>query len=77
MIHPERRKENLKKIEEMEKLKPCPFCGGKAEIYKKTDKFVSDRFYPACTVRHCIGRNRSIYFPTNEKATAEWNKRTD
>ena len=43
MIHPERRKENLKKIEEMDKLKPCPFCGNENPTIKmcKGRKFVN------------------------------------
>ena len=61
----------------MDDLKPCPFCGGEAELKKKTDKFLPDRYYPSCTVDHCIGRNRTIYFPSAEKATREWNKRFD
>ena len=59
----------------MEELKACPFCGGKAEILKKTDKYIPDRFYPSCTVVHCIGRNRKVYFPTEATATKAWNIR--
>jgi hypothetical protein len=38
VIHPERRKENLKKIEEMDKLKPCPFCGREVRVERYVEE---------------------------------------
>lgn len=62
-------------MEELVKLKPCPFCGGEAEIYKKLDNYFPDRYYPRCLTQHCIGRNRTTYYRTEEAAIKAWNKR--
>ena len=58
----------------MEKLKPCPFCGGEAEIINKGDKFHPDRFVPRCKGKYCIGRNIK-YFPSEHCAAIIWNGR--
>ena len=38
MIHPERRRKNLKEIEEMDKLKHCPFCGGEVRVKRYVEE---------------------------------------
>jgi len=59
----------------MKDLKPCPFCGEKAIIVDKNLYPHWTRYYPTCTNRSCIGRNRSKYFPSEEAARKAWNVR--
>ena len=56
-----------------EKLKPCPFCGGEAEM--TGDDHTA--FY-LCRVRclNCNG-NAGRYFQTQAEALAAWNQRTE
>jgi len=53
---------------------PCPFCGGKAVIINRSDRY-HNKYYPSCADRNCIGRNLHKYFPTEQKAVTEWNDR--
>ena len=44
----------------MEELKPCPFCGGKAEICPGFDnKFLGPYWYVRC--KTCYSRGSDIY----------------
>lgn len=60
-----------------EKLKPCPFCGGEAEISKEQfdDK---DTSYVMC--KKCAARGEFFFvsakYASNEKAVKAWNRRT-
>jgi Lar family restriction alleviation protein len=58
-------------------LKPCPFCGGNAEIRM----FINDgekRYYTACFNDTCAIRPHSITtFKTQKKAIAAWNTRAE
>lgn len=53
-----------------EELKPCPFCGGEANLYKyaKNGKFLVRCEY--CGVE-------TIYFGTEEIAIKAWNRRVN
>lgn len=53
------------------KLKPCPFCGGKANI-NMLDQVRNRDWYAGC--KACGAWIES--FPTAEKAAAAWNRRT-
>ena len=53
-----------------EKLKPCPFCGGEAEIVE--DRLYSDDYY-AGRCKSCAAT--SIFEFTKEEAVAAWNRR--
>ena len=63
------------RYEHITEMVNCPFCGKAGKIYKKTDKFMPDKYYPTCNTRHCVGRNRSVYFRTEEEAVEAWNSR--
>ena len=54
----------------MAELKPCPFCGGKAEILV----FEGERVYIECK-RHCC--EQAIIYPNKELAIEAWNRRAD
>jgi Lar family restriction alleviation protein len=58
-----------------ETLKPCPFCGGKAEI----SMFLyhgEERYYAECSNYTCTVKPRTITtFKTEEEVIAAWNKR--
>lgn len=64
----------------MEKLKPCPFCGGKASArrlpYSRTDE---DAYIVFCDNRDgkCLAEPCTNRFDTREKAIEVWNKRAD
>lgn len=49
----------------MEKLKPCPFCGGEAEICSAFEnKFFGKYWYVRC--KTCYSRGSSMYESTKE-----------
>ena len=56
-----------------EELKPCPFCGNKAELFctKGTEDWAVVCQHPEC------GCNaRILYCDTKEEAIEQWNRRT-
>lgn len=55
----------------MDKLKPCPFCGGTAEIYVETNTFYHLRFVEC---NFCHARTGLATF--EEEAAEAWNMRT-
>lgn len=57
----------------MEKLKPCPFCGGKAAIRKKNDDEVGVCYYVFCTKCCC----ETQYSRTQTEAIRDWDKREE
>lgn len=62
----------------MEELKPCPFCGGKAEV-RKDLSFVTCRsvvYRVHCLTPECPMRSGYVYFTENDAASA-WNGRTE
>ena len=54
-------------LEYKEKLKPCPFCGGKA-MERKSNRF----YYVFCTNCHV----KTVDSITQDGAIATWNRRT-
>ena len=52
----------------MPELKPCPFCGGKAEIV-----FMSEKFTVSCASGGCMAN--IAWCPDEEKAARAWNRR--
>ena len=77
MIHPERRKENLKKIEEMDKLKPCPFCGRDVRV----ERYVEEVDYDICWIEHtanepiCFLHSARGYVGKKSDLIELWNRR--
>lgn len=73
----------------MIELKPCPFCGGEAEMYNGTD-ITGKYWYIRC--KKCYSRGTGVYESLRElepqeeytaitgaweKAVEAWNKRAD
>ena len=63
----------------MEKLKPCPFCGGKAEVVQWRDTADLNATWVTCMVcdamiEHCHHKDQEIAKHQSIKA---WNKRAD
>ncbi len=52
----------------MEELKPCPFCGGKVEMWEHN--------FGVVTVFQCEQCKARIVFPWN-KPPGDWNRRTE
>ena len=69
-------KEN-EKMKYSERLKPCPFCGGKGEIYQAPTmlnlKIDDDVYWVQC--RNCFGRTGNSY--SKIEAINAWNRRMD
>ena len=56
-----------------DELKPCPFCGGDAEIYD----FKDGRYFVGCSNTNCdVYPYTSIHYD-KEDAIAAWNRRAD
>ena len=61
----------------MIKLKPCPFCGGKAKVEHDSDER-STFFWATCNNRHCLVHPYSEeVFNSAEEAIDAWNTRAD
>lgn len=61
----------------MDKLKPCPFCGGDAEIEHRHSPYTHWKlkwFIPRCKDTACLGRSCRM-FQTEEAAAKAWNRR--
>ena len=56
------------------KVKPCPFCGAKAEMRVEKRSPEGFHYTPRCTVTGCCGRLSKKY-TDNIQATFRWNKR--
>lgn len=50
----------------MEKLKPCPFCGGEAELY--------ENYYHGCNI-YCLECGVEFECDSKEEAIEAWNRR--
>jgi Lar family restriction alleviation protein len=65
----------------MDKLKPCPFCGGEAWIIRTNDNnsspYVQCKFgvfrVPKCPLGHLVTWD----YATEEEAIAAWNRRAN
>lgn len=57
----------------MTEIKPCPFCGGKAELIT-TAYGLAEKYSVQCKKKNCRGRTRK---PVGAKhvAIGEWNRR--
>ena len=61
----------------MAELKPCPFCGGEAFVYKRYDSiFRLDPTDFTVLCKECRGGVRH-YFQTESEAIAAWNRRVN
>ena len=61
-------------------LKPCPFCGSHATLFRRGDRRPAWRdslnnWTPRCGNRKCIGYTIRLYFDTKQKAIDAWNRR--
>ena len=62
----------------MERLKPCPFCGGEAIVEKAKSKPYFERRLPyrvKCKWCHCALAYQ--FFETENDAIKAWNRRAD
>lgn len=59
-------------LEEVEDLKPCPFCGGEAKINRIVNTFYQyARYFSSCT--RCSAESK--VFETEQEAIEAWNTR--
>ena len=56
-------------------LKPCPFCGGEAELYVTKHIPDGNDYTPRCKRKDCAGRLTKKYAYYQTKAIYAWNKR--
>lgn len=57
----------------MEALKPCPFCGGEAEVTEYNGGFAA----VGCANGRCYMKPHAFGFPSAEAAAEEWNRRAE
>ena len=55
-------------------LKPCPFCGGEAEMYVTPSTLRRDDYTPRCKNPSCCGRVTKKY-SRRDTAVMLWNRR--
>lgn len=53
-------------------LKPCPFCGGKAEFMSGRDYAMPTHYYVYCTKCYC---RTPIRYDNEKNAIKTWNRR--
>ena len=58
----------------MDELKPCPFCGGEAEMRSLGIGFYGGRIYWVHCISCCAEINNPK--PSEEDAIKDWNRRT-
>lgn len=62
----------------MNELKPCPFCGGKAELVKIPITPFPDKYYVRCSMKNdCVVAVHTFKGGTAEEAVADWNRRAE
>lgn len=62
------------------KLKPCPFCGGKGHIVEMVNSFAPCRmngYYSEERTAECYMAPKFPAFPTYEEAVEAWNNRVN
>lgn len=57
-------------------LRPCPFCGGNAELKTYRDKLRGDTFAAMCQKTDCPGRTYRKH-ATSKAAAKAWNRRAE
>ena len=58
-----------------EKLKHCPFCGGKAQYEYQSDSVADGEHWVMVQCQSCCAN--SGYFQSEQSATEAWNTRVD
>ena len=59
-------------------IKPCPFCGGEAEVIQFYFKGVANRLHYFCQCKKCGARLMNHRgFRTKAKAIEFWNRRVE
>lgn len=63
----------------MSELKPCPFCGGEAEIKRREFMAINHQtWYVRCrSNERCYANSQLIDFPTESEAIEAWNRRAN
>lgn len=60
-------------------FKPCPFCGGKAELRLECEGFLGGILYSVVTCTKCGAKGerfmQSPLIASNDEATNAWNRR--
>jgi len=61
----------------MIELKPCPFCGGEAEILRQNigSDFYEYRYWACCSDQYCPAGEGTILKESPEEAAEIWNRR--
>lgn len=58
----------------MSDLKPCPFCGGEADMNDEGAECSPDRFWACCTNHKCFVEGTGVC-ATEEEVAQAWNAR--
>lgn len=61
----------------VERLEPCPFCGGEAELDNAAEPQFARRPTVTCKNEDCFGYMPSAYFARDAEAIAAWNRRAE
>lgn len=61
----------------MSELKPCPFCGGKAERGTITHAYGHTQYYVYCVNDKCAVNPTTIAYKTKGADIRAWNRRAD
>lgn len=61
----------------LNKLKPCPFCGGEATLQRYFDTYEEIAFYVTCSGEFCEVSPTTNDFRTEQEAIEAWNQRAE